>query len=192
MSADKATHSRRSCLNWLGTSSVDWLRYELGKADFRLILEAMKLSSKHGHFCEEITTASSTTSSGVNGQVAGTMAYRLAICCERHFGSEQGLRQHISAQHAPPGTWLCRTCGSDCITSQARTHHERTCGQTTGPSSDSAAGATPTVGQGGNSKSGTGKKKAQKRTTTTQQGGVPSEEKDSDGSLRVPGYKGVW
>ena len=192
VSADKATHSRRSCLNWLGTSSVDWLRYELGKADFRPILEAMKLSSKHGHFCEEITTASSTTSSGVNGQVAGTMAYRLAICCERHFGSEQGLRQHISAQHAPPGTWLCRTCGSDCITSQARTHHERTCGQTTGPSSDSAAGATPTVGQGGNSKSGTGKKKAQKRTTTTQQGGVPIEEKDSDGSLRVPGYKGVW
>jgi hypothetical protein len=129
LSENKVSFSRRSTLAWLGNPDQSWLRYELGTAKFQIILDAMKTSNNHGHFCEEITTASSTTSSGATGQVAGTMAYRLAICCGRHFGSEQGLRQHVSALHAPPGTWLCRTCGSDCITSQARTHHERSCGQ---------------------------------------------------------------
>lgn len=193
VATNKVTFSRRGCLSWLGTKSVDWLRYELGSSNFEPILDAMKISTKQGHFCEEITTASSTTSSGATGQVGGTMAYRLAMCCLRHFGSEQGLRQHISAQHAPPGTWLCRTCGNDCITSQARTYHERTCGQpTTAVVGDptGAVGANPTVGQGG-SKAGVGKKKSQ-RITTTQQGGLSKEEKDPDGSLRVPGYRGVW
>mmetsp|Transcript_8344 Transcript_8344/g.18907 ORF Transcript_8344/g.18907 Transcript_8344/m.18907 type:complete len:1392 (-) Transcript_8344:222-4397(-) len=192
VSADKVTFSRRGCLSWLGSKSVDWLRYELGKADFEPILNAMKVSVKHGSFCEEITTASSTTSSGVTGQVSGTAAYRMAVCCGRHFGSDQGLRQHISAQHAPPGTWLCRTCGIDCITSQARTHHERTCGQPANGSSEpgSSAGANPTVGQG--PKNTVGKKKTQRTGTSTQQGGVSAEEKDPDGSLRVPGYRGVW
>jgi hypothetical protein len=125
----KVAFSRRSTLQWLGPPNQSWLRYELGCADFQPILDAAKISVNHGHFCEEITTASSTTASGATGQVAGTMAYRFAIRCARHFGSEPGLRQHLSAQHAPPGTWLCRTCFSDCITSQARTHHERTCGQ---------------------------------------------------------------
>jgi hypothetical protein len=60
------------------------------------------------------------------------MAFRCGVRCGRHFGSEPGLRQHVSALHAPPGTWLCRTCGVDCITSQARTHHERSCGQPIG------------------------------------------------------------
>mmetsp|Transcript_7518 Transcript_7518/g.15687 ORF Transcript_7518/g.15687 Transcript_7518/m.15687 type:complete len:1420 (-) Transcript_7518:2102-6361(-) len=192
VSAEKVTFSRRACLSWLGSKSVDWLRYELGKADFGHILDAMKTSTRHGHFCEEITTASSTTSSGVTGQVSGTMAYRLAVCCVRHFGSQQGLAQHISAQHAPPGTWLCRTCGSDCITSQARTHHERTCGQPTNGSSGEpggSVGANPTVGQGPKSSA---KKKSQRTVTSTQQGGVSAEEKDPDGSLRVPGYRGVW
>ena len=194
VASDKVTFSRRACLSWLGTKSVDWLRYELGSANFDYILDAMKVSTKHGHYCQEVTTASSTTSSGANGQVGGTMAYRMAVCCLRHFGSEQGLRQHISAQHAPPGTWLCRTCGSDCITSQARTHHERTCGQpATGPTNDptgSLGGATPTVGQGG-TKGGVGKKKSQ-RSSTAQTGGTVQEEKDPNGALRVPGYRGVW
>jgi hypothetical protein len=121
--------SRRSCLLWLGAQEKSWLRYELGKTSVRHILDAMKITNNHGAVCEEITTASSTTSSGATGQVAGTMAYRLAVRCGRYFGSEQGLRQHISALHAPPGTWLCRTCAIDCNTSQARTHHERSCGQ---------------------------------------------------------------
>jgi hypothetical protein len=129
VSAGKVAHSRRSALQWLGTPEESWLRYELGFVNFEHILAAMKVSNVHGHLCEEIVTASSTTSSGATGQVTGTLAYRLALRCGRNFGSEQGLRQHHSALHAPPGTWLCRTCGSDCITSQARTHHERSCGQ---------------------------------------------------------------
>jgi hypothetical protein len=132
VSDGKVAFSRRSALLWLGSLEESWLRYELGVVKFQHILDAMKASAAHGHLCEEIVTASSMTSSGATGQVTGTMAYRLATRCGRHFGSEQGLRQHHSALHAPPGTWLCRTCGSDCVTSQARTHHERSCGQPTG------------------------------------------------------------
>ena len=194
VSADKVTYSRRACLGWLGPE-LSCLRYELGRADFQPILDILKISTKHGHYCEEVTTASTMTTSGATGQVAGTMAYRMAIRCGRHFGSEQGLRQHLSAQHAPPGTWLCRTCGSDCITSQARTHHERACGQPSGSGgggndTSGSVGATPTVGQGG-SKSGVGKKKSQ-RSSAGQGSGGGSEEKDVDGSFRVPGYRGVW
>ena len=132
VSDSKVAFSRRHALLWLGSPGESWLRYELGTAKFQHILDAMKVSTSHGHLCEEIVTASSLTSSGATGQVTGTMAYRLATRCGRHFGSEQGLRQHHSALHAPPGTWLCRTCGSDCITSQARTSHERSCGQPSG------------------------------------------------------------
>lgn len=193
VTADKLTFSRRSNLAWLG-SRTSWLRFELGQADFQPILDIMNLSTKHGHYCEEVTTASSMTTSGATGQVAGSMAYRLAVRCGRHFGSEQGLRQHISAQHAPPGTWLCRTCGSDCITSQARTHHERACGLPLGANGSGegtgTVGATPTVGQGG-VKSGVGKKKNQ-RSSNGQAASSTDEEKDPDGSIRVPGYRGVW
>lgn len=125
----KIAHSRRGALQCLGRIQDSWLRYELGSVSFKPILNAMKASTVCGHLCEEIVTASSTTSSGATGQVTGTLAYRLALRCGRHFGSEQGLRQHHSALHAPPGTWLCRTCSTDCVTSQARTHHERSCGQ---------------------------------------------------------------
>jgi hypothetical protein len=210
--------SRRSCLLWLGAPEKSWLRYELGKTSVRHILDAMKITNNHGAVCEEITTASSTTSSGATGQVAGTMAYRLAVRCGRYFGSEQGLRQHISALHAPPGTWLCRTCAVDCNTSQARTHHERSCGQSssgTFPQSlhcmlqpavylifvivfflsvvavsgdqNGSVGATPTVGQGGPAKAGVGKKKGKASQPATL-----GEEKDTDGSFRVPGFRGVW
>lgn len=121
--------ARRNSLLWLGPPKQSWLRYELGRSTFHHILEAMKVSTNFGYFCEEISTASSATTAGVTGQLTGSTAFRFGIRCGRHFGSESGLRQHISAQHAPPGTWLCRTCSSDCTTSQARTHHERTCGQ---------------------------------------------------------------
>lgn len=133
----KVSQSRKAALHWLGPIETSWLRYELGLIDFKSILEAMKASSSYGHLCEEIITASSTTTSGATGHITGTLAYRLAMRCCRHFGSEQGLRQHHSAMHAPPGTWLCRTCGSDCVTSQARTHHERSCGQPTAGKSSS-------------------------------------------------------
>lgn len=115
VSDGKVAYSRRNSLLWLGHHERSWLRYELGTVSFQSILAALSRSNTYGHFCEEIITASSTTSSGATGQVAGTLAYRLAIRCNRHFGSEQGLRQHLSALHAPPLTWLCRTCGTDCI-----------------------------------------------------------------------------
>jgi hypothetical protein len=80
-----------------------------------------------GFVCEEIVTASSLTTSGANGAVTGPAAYRTAVRCGRPFSNEQSLRQHIVAFHAPAGTWLCRSCGIDCVTSQARAHHERSC-----------------------------------------------------------------
>lgn len=51
-----------------------------------------------------------------------------------------------------------------------------------------SVGATPTVGQGGPAKAGVGKKKGK----ASQQSAAPGEEKDTDGSFRVPGYRGVW
>lgn len=107
--------------------------------------------------------------------------------------TSKGLRQHHSALHAPPGTWLCRTCGSDCITSQARTHHERSCGQPSASGGDNENRTATAVGsKGGRQQHGppgvVGKKKGSKNI----QGGVGSEEKDPDGSIRVPGYRGVW
>lgn len=195
VAAGKISFGRRTSLSWLGPLDRSWLRYELGKSKLQHILDSMKVSNKHGAFCEEITTASSTTSSGATGQVAGSYAYRLAVCCGRHFGSEQGLRQHINALHAPPGTWLCRTCGDDCMTSQARTHHERSCGQplpgVQANDQGLTVGATPTVGQGSlGNKVCIGKKKANR--VNSSQNAVSVEEKDPDGSLRVPGYRGVW
>jgi hypothetical protein len=50
-----------------------------------------------------------------------------------------------------------------------------------------SVGATPTVGQGGPTKAGVGKKKGKAAQPPT-----PGEEKDTDGSFRVPGYRGVW
>lgn len=54
-----------------------------------------------------------------------------------------------------------------------------------------SVGATPTVGQGASKKSGVGKKTAN-RPGASQPGAAPVEEKDPDGSFRVPGYRGVW
>jgi hypothetical protein len=188
----KVAFSRRSSLAWLGPPDRSWLRYELGKVPFQPIIDAMNRSSSYGHFCEEIITASSTTSTGATGQVAGTLAYRLAIRCNRHFGSEQGLRQHLSALHAPPGTWLCRTCGTDCVTSQARTHHERSCGQ---PSAAAGGDQNEAAAPGGRQHYGpvgvVGKKKGQRGNSLAQGGSAP-EDKEADGSFRIPGYRGVW
>ena len=125
----KFSQSRRSALACFGPDSRSWMRYELGSASLQVIQDVMRSSGAHGYVCEEVVTASSLTSSGATGTVSGTMAYRLAVRCGRCFGSELGLRQHMAAMHAPPGTWLCRTCGVDCGTSPSRTAHERTCGQ---------------------------------------------------------------
>ena len=101
----KVASSRRSALQWLGPMEDSWLRYELGSVSFDPILAAMKVSLMYGHICEEVVTASSATT-GATGQIIGNIAYKLAVRCGRCFGSEQGLRQHLSTHHAPPGTWL--------------------------------------------------------------------------------------
>ena len=185
----KVTQSRRSALLWLLQDS--WLRYELGTTSFEPMMNAMKSSGVHGHICEEIVTASSTTTTGATGQVAGTLAYRPAVRCCRHFGSEQGLRQHLAAVHAPPGTWLCRTCGSDCVTSQARTHHERTCGQpnTAIELGDSSVPSTVAATKEVKAQGPAGVVGKRKGTKTAQ---PATEEKDPDGAIRVPGYRGIW
>jgi hypothetical protein len=118
-----------SLLRWLGPPYTSRLRHAFGKASFQHILDAMKTSSYFGPLCEVVTTASSLTSAGAMGQVSGVAAFRLAVRCGRHFGSDLGLRQHLFAQHAPCRTWTCRTCSMDCITSQTRTQHEKQCGQ---------------------------------------------------------------
>jgi hypothetical protein len=188
VSQGKVAFARRTALQWLGEPDESWLRYELGSADFKPILEAMKTSLRHGHVCEEVTQASLTTSVGATGQITGPLAYRCAVRCGRKFTTEQALRQHLSTVHAPPGTWLCRACGSDCITSQARTHHERSCGQPLGTTdAPRAPGPTATVGKASHGTAGTaGKKKTSKSSQAT------PEEKDPDGSIRVPSYRGVW
>lgn len=52
-----------------------------------------------------------------------------------------------------------------------------------------SVGATPTVGQA-SKKTGVGKKKS--GHPASQPGATIVEEKDPDGSFRVPGYRGVW
>lgn len=121
--------------------------------------------------------------SGQNGCVVGLGAYRAAVRCGRSFNSEQGLRQHIVACHAPPDTWLCRSCGGDCGTSQARSHHERSCGVE--EKVKEFGGAVPSVGKAPKSRGP--KKKIAKNLAAAV---IP--DKDGDGSTRVSGYRGVW
>uniref|UniRef100_A0A7S1UWH9 AP2/ERF domain-containing protein n=1 Tax=Grammatophora oceanica TaxID=210454 RepID=A0A7S1UWH9_9STRA len=179
----KVSQSRRSALLWFGKQPTSWMRYEFGTVNLKAIISILKQTG--GHICQELVTASYLTSSGASGNVTGTMAYRAAVRCGRSFGSEQGLRQHQAAHHAPPGTWLCRTCGADCVTSQSRTHHERTCGHpgdhkegdgNSKSSSKKPHGPVSVVGK---------KAKGQKKESAP-------KEKDPDGSFRVPGYRGVW
>jgi hypothetical protein len=177
----KMSTSRRSCLQWLGNPNNSWLRYELGSVSFKPVLHSMKSSGMYGFVCEEIVTASSLSNLIPPGQITGNLAYRMAVRCGKSFATEQGLRQHLSSHHAPPGTWLCRTCGVDCVTSQARTHHERTCGQ---PVSFSTTNdGPPTAG----AKIKVGNKKG--RPAKVNQA---KDEKDADGSYRVPSYRGKF
>jgi len=121
IAAGKISASKRWTLQWLGSG----MRYQLGQLRLEPVLDLLKFSNHHGHYCTQVTTASSHPA----GIVTGNMAWKFAVPCGRHFGSEAALRQHIAAYHALPGTWLCRVCGEDCGTLQARTFHERACGQ---------------------------------------------------------------
>lgn len=111
----KITQSRRFATAWLSAS----MRQELSCSLDNILGAVHHSSEKTGFVCEEIV------SSGAGGGASNL--YGCAVRCGRIFTNEQGLRQHLAAMHAPPGTWLCRSCGADCGTSLARTYHERYC-----------------------------------------------------------------
>jgi hypothetical protein len=184
----KIVQSKRFAASWLRSGSP--IRHELGNTSLNPILNAIKAKASTGHVCEEVVTASSITTSGAGGAVTGPAAFKTAVRCGRTFGSEQGLRQHMAALHAPPGTWLCRSCGIDCGTSQARTHHERSCGTSSAPGvlggirENSSGGGIPTVGQG------IGSVTSNKQVSAIL--GQGHDDKDKDGCFRVPGYRGIW
>ncbi len=113
----KITQSRRFATAWLSSS----MRQELACSLDHILGAVNHSSASAGYVCEEIV------SSGASGSAGGGNLYGCAVRCGRIFTNEQGLRQHLAAMHAPPGTWLCRSCGADCGTSLARTYHERYC-----------------------------------------------------------------
>eukprot|EP00584_Thalassiosira_punctigera_P018912 CAMPEP_0172570628 /NCGR_PEP_ID=MMETSP1067-20121228/128271_1 /TAXON_ID=265564 ORGANISM="Thalassiosira punctigera, Strain Tpunct2005C2" /NCGR_SAMPLE_ID=MMETSP1067 /ASSEMBLY_ACC=CAM_ASM_000444 /LENGTH=689 /DNA_ID=CAMNT_0013362759 /DNA_START=57 /DNA_END=2126 /DNA_ORIENTATION=- len=164
------------------------MREELGKISLDSILAAVKRVNAMGFVCEELVSASSLTTSGAGGCVVGLSAYRPAVRCGRSFSSDQGLRQHIISSHAPPGTWLCRSCGEDCGTSQARTTHERACGKPQGSVKRTSPGsAAPPTGQETSKTRGRKKKEVKNPVILEKQSA-----KKLEGSNGVPGYKGVW
>jgi len=175
----KITSSRRFVSSWLRTSSP--IRFELGTASLTPTTDAFKTGSTNaGFLCEEIVTACSLKSPGSSVEDYATHTFKPALRCGRRFATEQGLRQHVAAFHAPPGTWLCRTCAADCATSQARTQHERSCGSKR--LDFSAIGLEEDVSP---VRKGTKAKKNKLTPTNT-------EVRDDEGNLRVPSYKGVW
>eukprot|EP00986_Skeletonema_menzelii_P016096 scaffold13685_cov141-Skeletonema_menzelii.AAC.1 len=177
----KIAQTRKFAVAWFRPLSP--MRKSFGKIALDPIVTTVKKSNALGFVCEEVATASSLTMSGQNGGVVGLGAYRAAVRCGRSFNSEQGLRQHIIAYHAPPGTWICRNCGEDCGTSQARSHHERGCGVE--EKVKEFGGAVPSVGKAPKSRGP--KKKIAKNLAAAV---IP--DKDDDGSTRVLGYRGVW
>jgi len=111
------------------------------------------------HLVEDLNAAGSNIGNqgGSGGWVCCEVipgSFSCGVLCKRRFSNEAGLRQHRTAMHAPRGTWLCRSCGGDCITSQARTQHERYCGDASHDlSSTGAKQHGPGVGKRGNSSS---------------------------------------
>ena len=129
ISEGRIMQSRRLAASWIKAGSP--IRQELGNLPLDPLLSMLKLRSSDGCICEEIIAPSSASTNNQSGSVPGNPSFRTALRCGREFGSEQGMRQHLAALHAPPGTWLCRTCSIDCGTSQSRTHHERSCSSNT-------------------------------------------------------------
>lgn len=138
----------------------------------------------YGYVCEEIVTASSCTIAGSCGAIVGLSAYRAAVRCGRCFSSELGLKQHILSSHAHSGSWLCRSCGGDCGTSQARTHHERSCRV---PRTFCLQSSVVNDGATG---AGRGGKQPSKHEVFDKSENQPVG--NSQGITRVAGYTGVW
>ena len=120
----KTSLQRKDAPVWFRPGSA--VLQELNDSPLNSILGIIKKYSL-GFVCDEILPASTLTPSGANGAVTGPNAYRMGARCGRQFSNEASLRQHILACHAPAGTWLCRTCGIDCVTSPFKSHHEKTC-----------------------------------------------------------------
>ena len=180
--SQKIIHSQKIASSWFPPTSS--IRKEIQMMSLKPVLALFKRSNATGFFCEEITTASSLTTAGATGSVVGLSAYRAAVRCGRCFTSESGLKQHIISSHAPPGTWLCRCCGGDCGSSQARSHHERACRVPRRfclPSSTGTDVAPCSVGKGG------GKQHKRKEVESTVEFAV-----DSTGMKIVTGHAGVW
>ncbi|KAL7534723.1 hypothetical protein ACHAXR_007024, partial [Thalassiosira sp. AJA248-18] len=195
--SQKIVHSRKFAVAWFRPSSS--IRKELGIISLDPILSAVKKVTAGGFVCEEVVTSSSMTTSGASGSVVGLSAYRAAVRCGRCFSSEQGLKHHIATSHAPPGTWLCRSCGGDCGTGQARSHHERTCRAPKGTSIQSSIGGANPSSVGKGTRASRGPKKKVVKNPAKPERAKPEKAKPDkqsaehvDGSTRVPGYKGVW
>lgn len=120
----KTSLQRKDASAWFRPGSA--VLQELNDSPLDSIIGIIKKFSL-GFVCDEILPSSTLTPSGANGAVTGPNAYRMGARCGRQFSNEVSLRQHISACHAPAGTWLCDTCGIDCVTSPFKSHHEKTC-----------------------------------------------------------------
>lgn len=124
----QAALQRKDALSWFRPDSS--ILTELNDSSLDSILNAVKRYNAMGFICEEIVPASTLTASGANGAVTGPAAFRMGVRCGRQFSNEQSLKQHMVAFHAPAGTWICKACDQDCVTSQAKSNHEKSCNGT--------------------------------------------------------------
>ena len=159
--SQKIVVTRKFAVAWFRPFSA--IRKETSLMSLDPILSAVKKANAKGFVCEEIATTSSLTPAGAGGSIVGISAYRPAARCGRCFNSELGLKLHIASMHAPPGKWLCRSCGEDCGTNVARAAHEKVCSRAPRrvslASSPTKAVATVTTGDGDEGPSSSGKKK---------------------------------
>ena len=175
INSQKISQSRKFAVAWFRPFSA--IRKEISLISLDPILNAVKASNAKGFVCEEIVTTSSMTPAGASGSIVGMSAFRPAIRCGRCFSSEQGLKLHLASFHSSPGKWLCRSCGEDCGTCQARLTHEKTCNRA--PRKVSIASPTESVQvdeQDDNSGSGKKKKRSE----------------DEEEANLVANYNGVW
>jgi len=179
INSQKISQSRKFAVAWFRPFSS--IRKEISIMSLDPILHAVKASNAKGFVCEEIVTTSSMTPAGASGSIVGMSAFRPAIRCGRCFSSEQGLKLHLASFHSSPGKWLCRSCGLDCGTCQARLTHEKTCNRA--PRRVSIASPTEQSVQVDEQDDSTGSGKKKMRST----GGDESEEANL-----VANYNGVW
>jgi len=179
INSQKISQSRKFAVAWFRPFSS--IRKEISLLSLDPILNAVKVSNAKGFVCEEIVTTSSMTPAGASGSIVGMSAFRPAIRCGRCFSSEQGLKLHLASFHSSPGKWLCRNCGGDCGSSQARLTHEKTCNRA--PRRVSIASPTEQSVQVDEQDDSSGSGKKKKRS---------AEGDESEEANLVANYNGVW